>query len=241
MPVEKEFTRESYPGDVCPASRDSKTPTAFEVACTTVGVNSRHDQIELVNHEQFGIGWEVGVERDLGGEMFPGLHQILDDEAPGVADLMQAIHTAQRAFTLGLVCGLVAEQKGYVTPFCIFGHTEAEHEAAVAREQRGEAAYKAAKASGASYAEAQAAREAAMAIEVPRYPDALVDENLTHDGPTAHDRGDGPRTDEYHMSDDEFKQVILNGSTTLADGSTATLAPTDEPGRVAAIELHPNQ
>jgi hypothetical protein len=33
---------------------------------------------------------------------------------------MNAVYDSQRAFVLGLTCGLIAEQKGYSTPFCNF-------------------------------------------------------------------------------------------------------------------------
>ena len=112
-----DLQRQPYPGDVCQVSAEHPNPTPFQVACAVLNVFSRHDQVLLVSHSQFNKGWSVGVERDLGDQLFPMLP---DGASQRDLTVDEETYNAQRAFTLGLVAGLVAEQDGYTaSPFCI--------------------------------------------------------------------------------------------------------------------------
>jgi hypothetical protein len=100
----------AHPNDSCPISRDEEEQTAFQTACSVLNINYREVQAQLAEHEEFDQGWAVGVERDLGDHMFPNLHN--------TEGLPSEVYDSQRAFVLGLVAGLIAEQKGYPSPFC---------------------------------------------------------------------------------------------------------------------------
>jgi hypothetical protein len=100
----------AHPNDSCPISRDEEEQTAFQAACSVLNINYPEVQAQLAEHEEFDQGWAVGIERDLGDHMFPNLHN--------TEGLPSEVYDSQRAFVLGLVAGLIAEQKGYPSPFC---------------------------------------------------------------------------------------------------------------------------
>jgi hypothetical protein len=106
-----DLQRQPYPGDVCQVSAEHGNETAFQTACAVLNVYSRYDQVLLTDHPEFTRGWTTGMTAQMGVKTFPV------DPSPTGAD--EEVYNAQRAFTLGLVSGMVAAQRGYRTPFCV--------------------------------------------------------------------------------------------------------------------------
>lgn len=111
-----DLQRQPYPGDVCQVSAEYGNETAFQTACAVMNVFSRYDQVLLTGHPEFNRGWTNGMTSRMGVQAFP------IDPSPTGAD--EEVYNAQRAFTLGLVSGMVATQRSYRTAFCVFGHSD---------------------------------------------------------------------------------------------------------------------
>jgi hypothetical protein len=106
-----DLQRQPYPGDVCQVSAEDANETSFQTACAVMSVFSRYDQVLLTGHPEFSRGWTNGMTSKMGIQSFP-----LDSNPTGVDE---DFYNAQRAFMLGLVSGLVAQQRNYRTPFCV--------------------------------------------------------------------------------------------------------------------------
>lgn len=110
-----DLQRQPYPGDVCQVSAEHNNETAFQTACAVMNVFSRYDQVLLTNHPEFSRGWTNGMTSKMGVKSFP-----ID---PSPTGMDEEVYNAQRAFTLGLVAGMVAQQRGYRTAYCVFAHS----------------------------------------------------------------------------------------------------------------------